>query len=98
MYAEGNPFAWHLYYESKLVYTSDHDFLLSLGKPSDYANCKSDLLKFKILFEDSKASIKENNFSDLRTSSPGCGLTFFCASQHGSGVSGARYELRSLCG
>ena len=63
LYVEGNPFAWHLYYESKLVYTSEQDFLLSLGKPSDYANCISDLLKFKTLFDDSKASIKENNFS-----------------------------------
>ena len=63
LYTEGNPFAWHLYYESKLVYTSEEDFLLNLGKPSDYVNCKSDLLKFKTLFEDSKASIQEDNFS-----------------------------------
>lgn len=63
LYAEGNPFAWHLYYESKLVYTSEQDFLLSLGKPSDYGNCKSDLLKFKKLFDDSIISIRENSFS-----------------------------------
>ena len=63
LYAEGNPFAWHLYYESKLVFSSSQDFLLELGKPKLYANCKSDLLKFKKLFDDSVASINENDFS-----------------------------------
>ncbi len=63
LYAEGNPFAWHLYYESKLVFSSEQDFLVSLGKPSHYSNCKSDLLKFKKLFDESIASINENDFS-----------------------------------
>ncbi|WP_435139088.1 nucleotidyltransferase domain-containing protein [Formosa sp. A9] len=66
LYKEGNPFAWHLYYESKLVYSSnDKDFLSELGKPAKYLNCKSDLLKFKKLFDDSKISIKEDNFSTV---------------------------------
>lgn len=63
LYAEGNPFAWHLYYESKLVFSSGEDFLLGIGMPSRYTNCKSDLLKFKKLFDDSIASINENEFS-----------------------------------
>lgn len=63
LYAEGNPFAWHLYYESKLVFSSGQDFLVSLGKPANYSNCKSDLFKFKKLFEDSIASINDNEFS-----------------------------------
>ena len=63
LYSEGNPFAWHLYYESKLVYSCGQDFLLSIGQPSRYANCKSDLLKFKRLFDDSISSINENEFS-----------------------------------
>lgn len=63
LYAEGNPFAWHLYYESKLVFSSGQDFLLSLGRPANYTNCKSDLLKFKKLFEDSRASINKDDFS-----------------------------------
>lgn len=63
LYSEGNPFAWHLYYESKLIYSEQYDFLLSLDKPSYYTNCKSDLLKFKKLFDDSMASIHENDFS-----------------------------------
>jgi hypothetical protein len=63
LYAEGNPFAWHLYYESKLVFSSGIDFLHGLGMPLRYTNCKSDLLKFKRLFDDSIASINENEFS-----------------------------------
>jgi len=63
LYAEGNPFAWHLYYESKLVFSSEKDFLVGLGKPSKYVNCKTDLLKFKKLFDDSIASINEDEFS-----------------------------------
>lgn len=63
LYSEGNPFAWHLYYESKLVYSSEKDFLFSLGQPSAYINCKSDLLKFKRLFDDSIQSIHQDNFS-----------------------------------
>lgn len=64
LYDEGNPFAWHLYFESKLVYSSyECDFLSQIGKPFDYRNCKNDLLKFKNLFDESITSIKENNYS-----------------------------------
>jgi predicted nucleotidyltransferase len=63
LYAEGNPFAWHLYFESKLIYSEDDDYLLSLGKPSKYDNCENDLIKFKKLFDDSVSSIRENEFS-----------------------------------
>ncbi|WPO84025.1 nucleotidyltransferase domain-containing protein [Chryseobacterium sp. JJR-5R] len=64
LYNEGNPFAWHLYFESKLVYSSsEYDFLSQIGKPSEYKNCKNDLLKFKNLFDESIISIKENNYS-----------------------------------
>ncbi|KMQ61562.1 hypothetical protein ACM46_16270 [Chryseobacterium angstadtii] len=63
LYIEGNPFAWHLYYESKIVYSSGQDFLIGLGKPAKYNNCKSDLIKFKKLFDDSIISIQSNDFS-----------------------------------
>lgn len=63
MFTEGNPFAWHLFYESVLVYSSGEDYIKSLGVPSIYSNCKSDLQKFKELFEQSFNSLKDNNFS-----------------------------------
>ena len=51
LYDEGNPFAWHLHYESKLVFSSDgKDFLLDLGQPNLYSNMQSDLIKFEKLF------------------------------------------------
>lgn len=64
LYVEGNPFAWHLYFESKFVYSSlEYDFLNHIGKPNIYKNCKIDLLKFKNLFDESITSIKNNKLS-----------------------------------
>lgn len=63
LFAEGNPFAWHLYYESVLVFSKDVDFIKSIGKPNKYNNCKNDLIKFKNLFDESIFSIKENELS-----------------------------------
>lgn len=63
LFSEGNPFAWHLYYESVLVFGKDYDLLKTIGPPQKYTNCKKDLIKFKNLFDQSIASIKENNLS-----------------------------------
>lgn len=63
MYIEGNPFAWHLHYESKLIYTDKSDFLEDLKRPSPYKNEKNDLVKFYKLFNDSLKSIEEDRFS-----------------------------------
>lgn len=63
MYDEGNPFAWHLFMESKIIYTDDIDYLKSLGRPNVYKNCYKDLIKFKNLFHESLHSINEDNFS-----------------------------------
>lgn len=47
MWEKGNPFAWHLSAESRLLYSDDGcDFLKSLGQPSPYSNCLSDCQKF----------------------------------------------------
>jgi predicted nucleotidyltransferase len=51
LWREGNPFAWHLFLESKMVYASDNkDFIKSLGKPNKYINFDKDFQKFKHLF------------------------------------------------
>lgn len=63
MYKEGNPFAWHLHYESKLVYTDHINFLEDLKCPELYKNGKEDLIKFQKLFVDSLKSIEEDQFS-----------------------------------
>lgn len=51
LWKEGNPFAWHLYLESVLVYSSDgKDYLRGLGKPNQYMGIISDFYKFKDLY------------------------------------------------
>jgi hypothetical protein len=47
MWKKGNPFAWHLSAESRLLYSDDGcDFLESLGRPAPYSNCLSDCRRF----------------------------------------------------
>lgn len=68
LWREGNPFAWHLYLESKMIYSSNsEDFIQNLGKPSEYVNFCNDFLKFKNLFygalEDAKLDITNSVFN-----------------------------------
>lgn len=52
IWREGNPFAWHLHRESKLLFSKDgSDFLRNLGVPAPYSTASSDCDKFKVLFE-----------------------------------------------
>src|SRR4051794_25369031 len=58
LWNEGNPFAWHLALESRLIFSSDQsDYLSSLGKPSRYRNCIRDCEKFFALFQKASDSI-----------------------------------------
>lgn len=60
----GNPFAWHLHYESKLVYSSNNiDLLKILDKPSIYKDGLSDCIKFYEILEKSINSVKQDKFS-----------------------------------
>ncbi|MBL0677596.1 nucleotidyltransferase domain-containing protein [Aeromonas veronii] len=53
LWEDGNPFAWHLALEAKMIYSSDGiDFIRQLGKPARYSNGKLDCLKFRNLFDD----------------------------------------------
>ncbi len=57
IWAEGNPFAWHLATESKLLFSSDgSDPLRSLGEPTQYRTCQLDCEKFYQLFADARTS------------------------------------------
>lgn len=54
LWAEGNPFAWHLHLESRLLFSSDGiDFIASLGVPAAYTAGAVDCDKFARLFSDS---------------------------------------------
>lgn len=65
LWKKGNPFAWHLHLEAKIIYSSNNeDFLKNLGPPSKYTNCLADCKRFFHLLEDSFASL-ENNTSTI---------------------------------
>lgn len=52
LWFEGNPFAWHLFLESKLLFTPDgSDFIKNLGSPAKYKTIEADSNKFRLLFE-----------------------------------------------
>ena len=66
LWREGNPFAWHLSIESKLIYSADNvDFIKTLGCPSPYKNCLNDCNKFHLVFKDARASIAQRSPSSV---------------------------------
>ncbi len=71
IWEQGNPFAWHLALESKLLFSCDNtDVLKKLGKPKLYSNGIEDCNKFYSIFNRSVASIKFSHsslFFDLST-------------------------------
>jgi hypothetical protein len=47
LWLEGNPFAWHLFLESRILFSSDEqDFLRNLGRPAPYKYCTRDCERF----------------------------------------------------
>ena len=51
LWSEGNPFAWHLFGESRLVFSSTgEDFIEMLGRPDEYRACARDCRKFRSVF------------------------------------------------
>lgn len=71
IWKQGNPFAWHLSMESKLLFSEDKkDILKELGKPEKYTNTTTDCTKFYTIFSNSVSSIQATNDSiifDLST-------------------------------
>lgn len=64
LWEEGNPFAWHLHLESKLLFSSDGiDFLKELGVPASYVDGRADCAKFQLLFERSYDAIRRSRNS-----------------------------------
>jgi hypothetical protein len=62
LWKQGNPFAWHLHLESRLLYTSDAiDFLISIGEPAAYTGRRRDCQKFKHLLETAIASLESGS-------------------------------------
>lgn len=62
LWAEGNPFAWHLHLESTLLFSSDGvDFLVSLGSPAAYSSGVEDCNKFARLFTESAHEVAQSH-------------------------------------
>ena len=71
LWIEGNPFAWHLSLESRLIFASNEvDYLKSLGAPDKYSQCRRDCHKFYSLFKEARGSLEKSDNSrvfDLST-------------------------------
>lgn len=66
LWLEGNPFAWHLHLESKLLYSSDgENFIDCLGEPSSYSKLIDDCEKFRSLFSESLSSLTKLSNSPI---------------------------------
>ena len=66
LWSEGNPFSWHLFLESKLVYSDNNmNYLKALGAPSKYNNGISDCMKFRDIFESACNSLTESNHAEV---------------------------------
>ena len=64
MWSNGNPFAWHLALESRLLFASNNlDFLTSLGEPARYSGYVSDCEKFLSVFLEARSSLLEGSTS-----------------------------------
>ncbi len=66
LWQEGNPFAWHLFLESRLLFASDgRNFIESLGGPAPYKNCVRDCEKFLSIFRDARVAAEVNQSSRI---------------------------------
>ncbi len=66
LWKQGNPFAWHLFLESKLIYSSDgSDYLRNIGEPSAYKSGIADCEKFYKIFLFAKNSIERSDLTEI---------------------------------
>jgi hypothetical protein len=68
---EGNPFAWHLHHEARLIHASDgRNFLADLGVPQPYCQRYFDCERFLQLLKQARSSVGRDHGSvifDLST-------------------------------
>jgi len=66
LWEQGNPFAWHLFLESKLIYSPDgSDYLRNIGEPSAYKTGLNDCKKFLEIFLSAKKSIEGSDLTEV---------------------------------
>lgn len=66
IWREGNPFAWHLHVESKLIHSSDSaDFIAALGSPATYAKAREDCERFLGIYRQASDSLRYDHASAI---------------------------------
>ena len=66
IWREGNPFAWHLSLESRLLHSSDGvDFLQSIGSPERYQRSATDCAKFRDIFKAASEALRNGSSSPI---------------------------------
>jgi len=66
IWADGNPFAWHLHLESKLIFSSDgDDYLVRLGVPNTYEHRARDCAKFHDIFLNAASALWSKSNSQV---------------------------------
>jgi hypothetical protein len=66
LWEAGNAFAWHLHFESKLIYADDgRDNLADRGSPSAYTRARTDCARFKSVFENAYDALRAKTVSSV---------------------------------
>jgi len=61
IWQDGNPFAWHLHLEARLIYASDNcDHLSELGPPAEYTGSQKDCERFFSIFKQARESARRD--------------------------------------
>jgi hypothetical protein len=64
IWKEGNPFAWHLHLESRLIHSSDEtNFINALGPPTAYTNAREDCERFLKVYRQASSSLHNDHDS-----------------------------------
>ena len=65
-YIDGRLFAWHLYFESKCIYsTKEKDVLKELGEPRPYVRAKEDIKELTYLLKQSLDALRNESSSEI---------------------------------
>ncbi len=80
IWKEGNPFAWHLHTESRLIFSSDGtDYISLCATPESYSMAQRDCSRFLRIFRRARLSIQSDRASDIfDLSAAFLGLRNFC--------------------
>lgn len=65
LWREGNPFAWHLFREARLLYADDGRDFLRFSEPGAYTNALGDCVKFRQIFVGAADALRNGSASPV---------------------------------